>query len=99
MSHSCTVDCGIEAEVTHVNLFADRPTCVGTDQFMETIQVIGRYPMGGDFNNFGFDLVVDQDLEVNQRVVVPTGRTWRVFRDVKINAGGTLVVDGTIISG
>lgn len=99
MSHNCKIDCGIEAIVDYVDLSADKIVCVGTDRFRETSQALGMYPLAGDFSAFGFDLVVDQDLQINQTVTVPTGKTWKCFRDLEINAGGDLRIDGTLILG
>lgn len=99
MSHECTVDCGIEADVDFVDLSADRFTCVGVNRFREVSQVLGEYPLAGDFAKFGFDLVVDQDLEVFQRVEVPIDKVWRVCRSLIINEDGILIVSGIIIIG
>ena len=98
MSHDCTLDCGIEADTSFVELYADKLICGEPDTPFEVSHLCGEYPLGGDFNGFGYDLVVDQDLEVNQRTVVPAGRTWRVFGAV-VDPGGLLIVNGTIITG
>lgn len=98
MSHECVIDCGIQALVEWVDLSAERLVCLDQEQGHETLQTCGNYPMGGDFAKFGFDLVLDQDLEVYQRVKVPAERTWRICRNVIIN-DGFLCVEGEIIIG
>ena len=99
MSHECQVDCGIDAAVTYLELDADRPSCIGRDRILEASEILGEYPLAGNFSKYDYDLVIDQDMEVNQRVLIPANRTWRACRDLIINDGGLLIIDGTLILG
>jgi hypothetical protein len=93
------LDCGIKADLTVEEISAERIFCGEPDFSRETAKVFGEYPLAGDFEKTGYDLVVDGDLEVNQRVHVPDTRQWRACRDVEINEGGQLIIDGTLTIG
>jgi hypothetical protein len=98
MSCDCSTDCGLRVDVEYVDLAAERPSCIGPDRIWEASQILGEYPGAGDFSKYDYDLVIDQDMEVNQRVRIPDTHVWRACRDLIIN-DGILIVDGTLILG
>jgi len=97
---SCDHQCGLLLQPSWLYLDIVQVDCRSPDDLDETSQMLGQYPLCGDFLKlYGFDLVTLGDLIVYQKVTLPLTKVWRVCSDLVIEADGELIIEGDIIIG
>lgn len=99
MSDVCTTDCSVGVCLDYVALDLSKLDCAPPGYTDDPTHVLGCYPLAGDFDKDGYDVVYLTDLNVFQLMTVPENAIWRICSDLIIEPGGELVVDGTIIIG